>query len=457
VYDADNRIIEVFTTTTTPQIVPEFGQAASQNEPGMTPFWDREATYEYYAHGPLSRTELGEQKVQGTDNVYTIQGWLKSVNSNILHTSADPGTHITTSNTAKDAFGFSLHYYATDYHSISGIMDFAAAQTGSDLTLNSYDLYNGNIGRMVTTITDPTTRDILPLGNAYKYDQLNRLKQSKSFTTIDLNANQWNAGSSPAAYDGMYENYFQYDANGNILGQLRKDQSGALLDDLTYRYKLDINGKRIQNRLYHVNDVVSAGTFPDDIDDMGAYGVAMDQNTGPREIVYDESGEWTSASFLPGGAVNTTSTVDPKVGVRCVTFDGFPETGYVGFQRSTDVDVSSYTHFTFYIRNRTVLSSSNNLRLYISNSTTPIGAVDITNYGYNRGMVGQWQLISIPLSVFNITSQINRVRIRLSGSPTASTYNYDLDQLMFSTHAAPSISPNMNYVYDAEGRLIKDK
>ncbi len=51
-----------------------------------------QAQYEYYMHGPLKRTELGES-LQGIDYVYTVNGALKSINnpSGIKHTPFDPG------------------------------------------------------------------------------------------------------------------------------------------------------------------------------------------------------------------------------------------------------------------------------------------------------------------------------------------------------------------------------
>ncbi|PBQ34772.1 hypothetical protein CNR22_24345 [Sphingobacteriaceae bacterium] len=53
--------------------------------------WDRDAHYEYYAHGPLKRNVLGEDLVQGLDYIYTVQGWLKSLNSPSLSKTDDPG------------------------------------------------------------------------------------------------------------------------------------------------------------------------------------------------------------------------------------------------------------------------------------------------------------------------------------------------------------------------------
>ncbi|WP_315819578.1 hypothetical protein [Paraflavitalea speifideaquila] len=43
--------------------------------------WEKEAKYEYYLHGPLARTTIGQQQVQGIDYAYTLQGWLKGMNS----------------------------------------------------------------------------------------------------------------------------------------------------------------------------------------------------------------------------------------------------------------------------------------------------------------------------------------------------------------------------------------
>jgi RHS repeat-associated protein len=38
------------------------------------------AAYNYYKHGPLARTVLGQQQTQGVDYSYTLQGWLKGTN-----------------------------------------------------------------------------------------------------------------------------------------------------------------------------------------------------------------------------------------------------------------------------------------------------------------------------------------------------------------------------------------
>lgn len=71
-YDAENRIVEVMTSRDS--IV-----------------WERDASYNYYKHGPLSRTVLGQLQVQGIDYTYTLQGWLKGINVGSGF-SGDPGS-----------------------------------------------------------------------------------------------------------------------------------------------------------------------------------------------------------------------------------------------------------------------------------------------------------------------------------------------------------------------------
>ncbi len=70
-----------------------------------------------YLHGPLARVEYGNNQVQGLDYAYTIQGWIKAVNSEALLPNLDMGkdglnvTGNANKNFARDAFGYSLKKY----------------------------------------------------------------------------------------------------------------------------------------------------------------------------------------------------------------------------------------------------------------------------------------------------------------------------------------------------------
>ena len=95
-YDADQRLLAV---------------ATSPDGLAKTP----QARYDYYLHGPLKRTELAGN-LQGIDYAYTVQGWLKSINS--AARGLDPGQDAPRANSFyKDLFGLTLDYFAGDYRS----------------------------------------------------------------------------------------------------------------------------------------------------------------------------------------------------------------------------------------------------------------------------------------------------------------------------------------------------
>jgi len=94
-YDGDNRLVSAYT---------------SRN--GWV--WDEDARYNYYLHGPLMRTEIGQHNVQGIDYAYTLQGWLKGVNSSSMFPERDMGKDCYSgiyTNFARDIYGYSIDYY----------------------------------------------------------------------------------------------------------------------------------------------------------------------------------------------------------------------------------------------------------------------------------------------------------------------------------------------------------
>ncbi|MEZ4755227.1 MAG: hypothetical protein R2817_00200 [Flavobacteriales bacterium] len=115
--------------------------------------------------------ELGAHKVQGIDYAYTLQGWLKGINSNLLAPTVDMGrdgdlTDADPSNDliGRDAYGLSLGYYgAEDYKAIGpqwANIDgrpFAPIGPGGTLSDEHRPLYNGNIAHTVNTRTPRST------------------------------------------------------------------------------------------------------------------------------------------------------------------------------------------------------------------------------------------------------------------------------------------------------------
>ncbi|UTW61516.1 hypothetical protein KFE98_16080 [bacterium SCSIO 12741] len=249
--------------------------------------WQEDAKYEYYLHGPLARTEVGEQKVQGLDYVYNLQGWIKAMNSNSLQGANDPGKDGelgTAYNSdpdihrqiANDVFGYVVDYYQGDYKAIDGTKQNFAATHGGSYQYNNggiTSLYNGNIAAYSPGITDLNNDPLDAYGRAYRYDQLNRLKSQQAHKTgNDLASNTWTS----AAATNEFKVELIYDANGNIESLLRNAHGNTpAMDDITYTYA---NGK---NQLTTISDAEGL-KFGSDIKASG---------TGGSQFVYNKIGQ----------------------------------------------------------------------------------------------------------------------------------------------------------------------
>ena len=218
-YDADNRITNALTS-----------------ENGV--IWAQDAKYFYYDHGPLARCEKGDDKVQGEDFAYTIQGWLKGVNGTTINEVTEMGKdgYLNQSNlnanTAKDAYGFNLSYFDNDYDArVNTANSFKNDLEANVAIPNNRSLYNGNIAQMAVALVDQNEEAIPLMANNYAYDQLNRIKAMRAKMTS--NGNQTYA---QATVTGNYSTDLKYDNNGNILSLQRAKDDGGAMDDLKYYY-----------------------------------------------------------------------------------------------------------------------------------------------------------------------------------------------------------------------------
>ncbi len=307
-YDADNRITNTMTSKD-------------------SVIWDNDAKYFYYLHGPLARTEIGERSVQGMDYAYTIQGWIKGVNSNrlaktgeahLLASINDPGIRANTdigrdainidvgtgsyqsnlpnmhNQFAADGFGYTLGYYNDG---VGGVVDYkpilpSALDLVTDISAQNgpgMDLFNGNIKQMSTALMQPNPSvlpSLMPLiTNQYFYDQLNRITLSQSFLSLDpITPGNYNYTTSTS--NGDYANFFTYDANGNLASQKRDGITSTQIpmDELTYfYYKNDFTvyagtaPLNATNRLAHVTDAVVNSLYTDDLENQVVGNYTYDQ------------------------------------------------------------------------------------------------------------------------------------------------------------------------------------
>ena len=273
-YDADNRITNAYTS----------------HDGAM---WEEDAEYFYYPHGPLARTEIGEDKLQGLDYYYSIEGWLKGVNMPGDRTK-DPGRDAQSGLNQyipADEHNFSLHYYDGDYtpawssaapstQVASAFTGFGASIMPPTVTSGPKGLFNGNISGMIVDIpamaSDRLNINDPLIANAYQYDQLNRIIQSQPHRYA---SGSWQSRSTTATTSGAggeYDTWYQYDPNGNIQNLVRwgstSISTGTPTGDLLYTYSAH------QNRLQNVTNSNAASALTASLDIKNSHDYYYDYN-----------------------------------------------------------------------------------------------------------------------------------------------------------------------------------
>ncbi|HEY6899673.1 MAG TPA: RHS repeat-associated core domain-containing protein, partial [Puia sp.] len=218
-YDADNRLVKVRTTTRPWEHPSDI---------------DIDAAYQFYLHGPIARLELGQEKIQGLDYTYTLQGWMKGVNSSLPGAGADPGKDDGTA-FLKDAFAYGLNYYPKDYTPIGTSSPMPETENTALGQGFSKPVFNGNIRNMLTML-DAFSNDKVQ-ATAYNYDVLGRMMSMQAYQPKNSQLAVWQDGNFTEAYHTQYG----YDPNGNILTLSRKDGAGTIMDNLSYTYKPNTN------------------------------------------------------------------------------------------------------------------------------------------------------------------------------------------------------------------------
>lgn len=269
-YDAENRITNVQSSTD------------SVN-------WDNDAFYYYYAHGPLARTILGQQQVQGINYAYTLQGWLKSINpapytGGSFTLRPDSADNVV----ANSAYSLLLNYFDGEYTPINpGGSPGAGVSTALGGAYRP--LYNGNISSMGVDIK----RLNAPLLYNYQYDQLNRL----------VHMDAWHRAAAPWNVLSLTTNYQEnvtYDPNGNILTYNRNADSVSgtnEMDKLTYSYPTN------SNQLDHISDDVTAVAH----NDISGQASGNYQYDAIGQLISDAASHITNIAWTVYGKIDSIS------------------------------------------------------------------------------------------------------------------------------------------------------
>ncbi|RXK86142.1 scabin-related ADP-ribosyltransferase [Filimonas effusa] len=298
-YDAENRLVTLETSRD-------------------SVYWENEAWYSYYKHGPLARTVLGHNQVQGLDYAYTLQGWLKAVNSGQLLSGGANGTGTGCASTtavddlvlnyrpaagpavytARQSINFDNGFTSNDTDEFETNLDSGLPLCNAPsssllpdgtpgnpvakdafsyvLHYNAADFKPINAGAPDALVPGLLGADYRPLYNGniagmgvtigklgqsywynYRYDQLNRLVSMDAWkSSSDL----WTSLEKQLDY----KESISYDANGNISSYLRNGSTSAgkpqEMDRLAYYYNPG------NNQLNYIHDTVPENNYTEDID-----------------------------------------------------------------------------------------------------------------------------------------------------------------------------------------------
>ena len=322
-YDKLNRLSQVFAS--------EIETAHSRSN-----LWKRDAAYTYYDHGPLKRTVIGQESLQGLDYAYTLQGWIKGLNGSLgndygavaapdmsmdgypeaTSLAADPVEH-------RDLYRYANQYFHEDYKPIKG----GILNPMDNVLPPDYELFNGNIVRHYqATIAD----DFRTAGLVGEYDQLNRLRYgTHAFYGTPPTRDRSLASALEAP---------TFDSNGNIYTM---DRHYTTTDGEAQHNRLNYGYKGGTNLLTSVQATVTGPTS-----DWQPFDLLRGQHT----YAYDASGNLTNETNDAGA---TTITWNPYGKVdRVATPDGLTSFGYGPDQNrwAKSLERDGETRTTYYVR-----------------------------------------------------------------------------------------------------------
>jgi RHS repeat-associated protein len=390
-YDAENRIIDVYTTDNKYLV-------------GTYDYEEHDAHYDYYDHGPLARSIIGNNQVQGVDYAYTLQGWLKGVNSTAANELQDIGKDggVTNPYIARDAFGFNLNYYTGDYKPINnanGFNPFPGYSGVINPPTAHRDLWNGNITSMAVHI--PTLNNTTNTGAllySYKYDQLNRITAMNTYKGFNATNNSWTGITAT----NDYKEAVSYDPNGNILGYSRNgsvhNARPLAMDSLGYKYyyekttggkgiyvpgkPLPADVKALTNQLAYVTDNVATANYTEDIDAQLINNYDYDSI---GNLIKDNLEGITKIGWNVYGKIDTITKVNAGVTTTIIyTYDVAGNR----ISKSVKLSNSTNTNITWYVRD----ASGNVMAVYDITKGTTVTANNLIEHSlYGSSRLGLWQ------------------------------------------------------------------
>jgi len=168
-----------------------------------------------------------------------------------------------------------------------------------------------------------------------------------------------------------------------------------------------------------------------------------------QEIIYQENIEWVTSKYQTAvtadGTFSFSSSLSPKQGSVCIRGIDISDKSGIKFTRIGDININLYPVLSLWVRLNSTISTSKKLTIRFYRNNTAVGsAVNLFSYGVIRTTLGVWQLAVIPTQIFNASSNINNLRIIMTGN--TDIVSWDVDNIILTEGSLPIISSNEIYI-----------
>ena len=163
-----------------------------------------------------------------------------------------------------------------------------------------------------------------------------------------------------------------------------------------------------------------------------------------EEIYMDDpTTGWTFSTYTTGtptGSINFAGTNSPKQGVNDIEASADARLG-ARFVRGTSFDAFQYTMLQVWVRfTGTAVASNKSLNVRFENSagTLVANTVNLFNYGLQRGVLGTWQLVVVPITAFGaLPATVKGLKVIMGGGTVGQVRQWDIDYMILTNGSVP--------------------
>jgi mucin-19 len=173
-------------------------------------------------------------------------------------------------------------------------------------------------------------------------------------------------------------------------------------------------------------------------------------------LVYDENvGHPTEWDCTPSSNFNCNSTSNPYHSTHDIEATTAVATNNVALVWTSTLNLSTYSTFGFYIRNKANWPNAKSLSICFKNGSTVVGnCIGFKNgvYGFDQANVASYQQIVIPLTAFGLGSTVvDRVTFTVVGGSSSIGFYLDFMQLQSSTSGSGGGTPQFQLAVNGAG------